>query len=61
MDELNTYWASYKGDNNAFWAHKWSEYGTYVSILAPKRLGVNYVQNQDVFSYFQTTLALRKL
>lgn len=59
LDEMNTYWSSYKGDNNAFWAHEWSKHGTCVSTLAPS-CSSNYVQDQDVYAYFSTALALRK-
>ncbi|KAF9279316.1 ribonuclease T2-like [Linnemannia elongata] len=59
LDEMNTYWSSYKGDNNAFWAHEWRKHGTCVSTLAPS-CSSNYVQDQDVYTYFSTALALRK-
>ncbi|KAF9909099.1 ribonuclease T2-like [Lobosporangium transversale] len=58
IDQLNTYWSSYKGDNNAFWAHEWSKHGTCISNLAPN-CSSNYVQDQDVYNYFSKTLALR--
>ncbi|KAF9023108.1 ribonuclease T2-like [Podila verticillata] len=58
MDDMNTYWSSYNGDNNVFWSHEWSKHGTCVSTLAPS-CSANYVQDQDVYNYFSKALALR--
>ncbi|KAF9428792.1 ribonuclease T2-like [Podila epigama] len=58
MESLDTYWSSYKGDNNAFWAHEWNKHGTCVSNLAPS-CHSNFVSDQDVYHYFSKTLELR--
>ncbi|KAI8318288.1 ribonuclease T2 [Martensiomyces pterosporus] len=57
-NQLNTYWSSYKGDNNWFWSHEWSKHGTCVTTLDPKCY-TNYKKNQEVIEYFTTVLALR--
>ncbi|KAG0203512.1 ribonuclease T2-like [Mortierella sp. GBA30] len=59
LNDMNTYWSSYTGDNNSFWSHEWSKHGTCVSTLAPSCLA-NYVQDEDVYNYFSKALELRK-
>ncbi|KAF9997965.1 ribonuclease T2-like [Entomortierella chlamydospora] len=59
LDNMNTYWSSYTGDNNSFWSHEWSKHGTCVSTLAPSCIA-NYVQDEDVYNYFSTALGLRQ-
>ncbi|KAI1313047.1 ribonuclease T2-like [Mortierella claussenii] len=59
LDDMNTYWSSYNGDNNVFWSHEWSKHGTCVSTLAPSCID-GYVQDQDVYNYFSKALALRQ-
>ncbi|KAF9578939.1 ribonuclease T2-like, partial [Lunasporangiospora selenospora] len=59
ISDLNTYWASYKNDNNAFWAHEWNKHGTCLSTLEPGCFD-NFVANHDLFSYFTKVLELRK-
>ncbi|KAG0003148.1 ribonuclease T2-like [Entomortierella chlamydospora] len=58
MSDMNTYWSSYTGDNNAFWSHEWSKHGTCVSTLAPSCYS-SYATNEDVYDYFKKALALR--
>ncbi|KAF9400460.1 ribonuclease T2-like, partial [Entomortierella beljakovae] len=58
MNDMNTYWSSYTGDNNYFWSHEWSKHGTCLSTLAPSCIS-GYVQNEDVYNYFSKALSLR--
>ncbi|KAI9237517.1 MAG: ribonuclease T2-like protein [Podila humilis] len=61
-DDMKKYWPSFKPtpqrpDNNYFWSYEWNKHGTCVSTLEP---GCGYQGDQDLYAYFNKTLALRK-
>ncbi|KAI7869606.1 RNase Sy, partial [Mucor mucedo] len=56
---MNTYWPSYKDDNNLFWSHEWSKHGTCVTTLDPDCYGTSYTANKDLVDYFSKALDLR--
>ncbi|KAI9296318.1 RNase Sy [Neoconidiobolus thromboides FSU 785] len=56
--QMNTYWASYKGDNPSFWEHEWGKHGTCYSIYEPKCYTA-FQRGQDARDYFKTALTLR--
>ncbi|KAG0332595.1 ribonuclease T2-like [Podila horticola] len=63
--DMKKYWSSFKPapqqpdepDNNGFWSYEWNTHGTCVTTLDPK---CGYEGDQDLYAYFNTTLALRK-
>ncbi|KAG0286102.1 ribonuclease T2-like [Dissophora globulifera] len=58
MQNMSTYWPSYDLNNTKFWSHEWSKHGTCVSTIAPSCYA-NYIQDEDVYTYFSSALALR--
>jgi len=59
LEQMNTYWPSYKDDNDLFWVHEWTTHGTCVSTLEPRCFGDDYQQGQEVADYFGLGLTLR--
>ncbi|KAF9370713.1 ribonuclease T2-like, partial [Podila verticillata] len=65
MQDMEDYWSSYKKTsnnqpaNNDFWSHEWNTHGTCVSTLNPNCFD-DFTQDQDLYMFFDRTLALRK-
>lgn len=59
LNDMNTYWKDYQGDDESFWEHEWGKHGTCVSTLNPSCY-TNYVPQEEVVTYFQKTVDLYK-
>jgi ribonuclease T2 len=49
LDQLNVYWPSYDGPNNAFWSHEYEKHGTCAASLS---------QFATQLDFFKSTLSL---
>lgn len=62
LHKMEKVWASGNPDstNNWFWAHEWNKHGQCVSTITPECLGDKYKENDDIITYFKTTLEFRE-
>ncbi|CAO3601415.1 unnamed protein product [Absidia cylindrospora] len=60
-NEMAAYWPSFNGPdkNDEFWSHEWNTHGTCITTLE-KQCFSNYKEYDDIFTYFDTALALSK-
>ncbi|KAK2791366.1 ribonuclease T2-like [Emmonsiellopsis sp. PD_33] len=59
LDDLNTFWKDYKGDDESFWAHEWNKHGTCISTLEPDCY-TDYAPQEEVVDYFRKSVELFK-
>lgn len=59
LTDMGTYWKDYQGNDEYFWEHEWSKHGTCISTLNTKCYA-NYVPQQEVVDFFNTTVELFK-
>lgn len=60
LNDMNTYWKDYQGDDESFWEHEWGKHGTCISTLNPICYA-NYCPQEEVVAYFQKTVDLYKM
>ena len=56
---MNTYWTSNTGTAESFWEHEFGKHATCISTLDPSCY-TDYVPQQEVVDFFQTTVNLFK-
>lgn len=61
IEQMNTVWPSYRGNNTKFWTYEWGKHGTCVSTLEPRCFPpLNYFRGMEVVPYFQSAIRLNR-
>ncbi|PGH16964.1 hypothetical protein AJ79_01348 [Helicocarpus griseus UAMH5409] len=59
LNDLNTFWKDYEGDDESFWEHEWNKHGTCISTMEVDCYP-EYTPQEEVVDYFQKTVDLFK-
>ncbi|PGG99534.1 ribonuclease T2 [Blastomyces parvus] len=59
LNDMNTFWKDYKGDDESFWAHEWNKHGTCISTMEVACY-TEYSGQEEVADYFRRTVDLFK-
>ncbi|KAH3672825.1 hypothetical protein WICMUC_004047 [Wickerhamomyces mucosus] len=58
LDYMEIYWKDYKGLDENLWLHEFNKHATCYSTLKSKCYGDNYIDNQNVYDFFQISINL---
>jgi len=57
LQDMQTYWKDYTGNDESFWEHEWGKHGTCISTLEPSCYP-NYKPTQEAVDYFNRAVSL---
>ncbi|KAF2011685.1 ribonuclease T2 [Aaosphaeria arxii CBS 175.79] len=59
LNDMETYWKDYKGNDDSFWSHEWGKHGTCISTMEPECYD-EHKATEEVVDFFQKTVDLFK-